>query len=45
MKRRSLFESGNFFFFSRLINFAYCHKVAASVFKMVGTVGVCGALT
>jgi hypothetical protein len=43
VKRRSLFESGNCFV-SKLINFAYCHKVAASVFKMVGSIVICGAL-
>ena len=30
---------------SKLINFEYYHKVAASVFKMVGIVARCGALT
>jgi hypothetical protein len=32
-------------FFSKVINIAYCHKVAASVFKMVGIVGMYGTLT
>jgi len=45
VKEKSLFESGKFFFPPKLINFAYCHEVAASVFKMVDMVGVCGALT